>query len=682
MTFPRTSRPARTLTVIAASALALAACTAPADGGADDAAPASSDAATAAPADLSAEAAAADAAAAELPTTTGPFDGEIAVADGVAPPTNSWLTPAVFAPEDRPIFTGVLSARLTGDTLGLGLPQPQTSAKVVMGAHPQHVELALPADRYELERTDALSGTFAHYDGETLTGRVTLAEGWPYAAYEAVTAQSIELPAATQPADGGASAEIGGITYRFVTDAPLNGTTLELPAGATLVVLAEPAGASDADREALLAGAVPLTGTSVEHAVSGGEATTTFRYDTGGAPTVVAARPHQQPTLSTDGEALAATIPTIYGDLALASGTEASFSVPELTPVPELDLSGLTDAERTQVTDLLRADLAGVTFDAADSYFAGKQLQRASQLYLLAGRLGLDEEAAALKDQMLAELDLWFDPAGCEGTGEKCFAYDDVLGGLVGMQPSYGSDEFNDHHFHYGHMLYALGVLAGEDPSLVERYAPMADLVAWDIAAPEESGAFPQRRAFDDWYGHSWASGTAPFGDGNNQESSSESVNAWTGLTLWAQASGDEAIAEQARWMLANEAATAMEYWVAPELPEGFGAPSVGINWQGKRDFATFFNADPAAVIGIQLIPMSPTSAAYLGAEPEALQALVDHAVPGGDPTGRPLVDYVVMAQALTDRDAALAMLEKLPADQVDNGNSLSYLTAFVLAQK
>ena len=677
MTFSRPSFSLRALSVLAASALALTACAAPADDGAS----ASSPEGTAAPAAVSAEAAAIDDAAAELPTTTGPFTGEIAVADGVAPPTNSWLSPAVFAPDDRPIFTGVLSARLTGDTLGVGLPQPQTSAHVIMGAHPQHVELALPSDRYELERTDALSGTFAHYDGETLTGRVTLAEGWPYAAYEAVTAQSIELPAATQPADGGAAAEIGGTTYRFVTDAPLTGTTLELPAGGTLVVFAEPADATDADRAALLAGAVPLTGTAVDHTVADGAATTTLRYDTGGTATVIAALPHQQATLTTDGQALDATVPTIYGDLALASGTEATFSVPELAVVPELDLSTLTDAERTEVTDLLRADLAAVTFDATDSYYAGKQLQRATQLYLLAGNLGLDAEAAALKDQMLTELDLWFDPAGCEGRDEKCFAYDDVLGGVVGRQPSYGSDEFNDHHFHYGHMLYALGVLAGEDPSLVERYAPMADLVAWDIAAPEASGAFPQRRSFDDWYGHSWASGTGPFGDGNNQESSSESVNAWTGLTLWAQAAGDEAMADQARWMLANEAATAMDYWVAPELPEGFGAPSVGINWQGKRDFATFFNADPAAVIGIQLIPMSPTSAAYLGAEPDALQALVDKAVPDGDPTGRPLVDYVIMAQALTDPDAALAMMDKLPADQVDDGNSLSYLTAFVLAQ-
>ncbi|PFG37963.1 endoglucanase Acf2 [Georgenia soli] len=657
--------PLRRVTALLASAVVLTGCARSTD---DAARP-----------EETADASAVDATAAGLPTTTGPFTGEIAVADGVRPPTNSWLAPAVFAPADRPVFTGTLSVRLRADGLSLGLPAPQASEGILMGAHPDHVDLALGADDYVLERVDELSGTFAYRrDGRT-TGRVTMAEGWPYVAYEAAAAQKVDLPASTVAADGGASAEVGGITYRFVTDGSFSGTTLELAEGGSLVVYAEPAGASDADRQALRAGAVPLTGTDVAHAVEDGRASTTFTYDTAGASTVLASLPHQETT--TDGEPLAATVPSVYGELALASGNEATFSVAAREPVPELDLANLDDAERSRVAGRVRADAVAVTFDAADSYYAGKQLQRAAQLYQLATGLGLTDEAAALKERMTGELDSWFDPEGCATREERCFAYDEKLGGLVGQEPSYGSDEFNDHHFHYGHMLYALGVLAADDPALAERYAAVADAVAHDIAAPEQTAAFPQRRSFDDWWGHSWASGTAPFGDGNNQESPSEAVNAWAGLALWADASGDTAMGEQARWMLANETATALEYWVAPELPEEFGHSSVGINWQGKRDFATFFDAAPSAVVGIQLIPMSPTHAAYLAEEPEAVQAMVDAAVPDGDPAGRPLVDYVIMAQALTDPDRATAMLEQLPAEQVDNGNSLSYLTAFVLSQ-
>jgi len=42
--------------------------------------------------------------------------------------------------------------------------------------------------------------------------------------------------------------------------------------------------------------------------------------------------------------------------------------------------------------------------------------------------------------------------------------------------------------------------------------------------------------------GHSWACGHARFGDGNNQESSSEAMNAWCGLILWGTATGDTAL--------------------------------------------------------------------------------------------------------------------------------------------
>src|SRR5690606_20938917 len=89
-----------------------------------------------------------------IPTVTGPYAGRIAVADDINPPTNSWVSPAVFAPEDRPVFTGILSARLAADAVTLGLPDPVTDAKVVMAPHPDHLALDLPADDYELNRLD------------------------------------------------------------------------------------------------------------------------------------------------------------------------------------------------------------------------------------------------------------------------------------------------------------------------------------------------------------------------------------------------------------------------------------------------------------------------------------------------------------------------------------------------
>lgn len=279
----------------------------------------------------------------------------------------------------------------------------------------------------------------------------------------------------------------------------------------------------------------------------------------------------------------------------------------------------------------------------------------------------------------MEQLDLWFDPEGCSDRSERCFTYDDRLGGLVGQSPAYGSDEFNDHHFHYGHMLYAAGVLAAADPELVDRWRTVADLVALDYGAPTASVQFPQHRVFDEWRGHSWASGPAPFADGNNQESSSEAVNAWVGLSLWAEATGDAELSEHASWLLAQETTSALDYWIDPEVDASFGQPVVSLNWQGKRDFATFFSPEPSAIVGIQLIPMNPTQLDYLAKRAEAVQALSD-AVPSQEP-GAPLADYVVLARALVDPAGAAEALAAYGANDVDGGTSLSYATALVLSQ-
>lgn len=62
----------------------------------------------------------------------------------------------------------------------------------------------------------------------------------------------------------------------------------------------------------------------------------------------------------------------------------------------------------------------------------------------------------------------------------------------------------------------------------------MVDLLIRDIASTDRSDPlFPYLRCFDKYAGHSWASAEANFADGNNQESSSESLNAWYGLILW-----------------------------------------------------------------------------------------------------------------------------------------------------
>jgi endo-1,3(4)-beta-glucanase len=208
------------------------------------------------------------------------------------------------------------------------------------------------------------------------------------------------------------------------------------------------------------------------------------------------------------------------------------------------------------------------------------------------------------------------------------------------------------------------------------------NLVAADIAS---SGGkyFPERRAFDAYAGHSWASGFSPFADGNNQESSSESVTAYNGLALWAQAIGDEGLEQQATWMMSAEAASALAYWTnfdqSEAVYEGYEHGIASLNWGGKREYATWFSDEPNAKLAILLIPMSPV-AGYLGGDPERILANVEEAAPKGYDVQ--FGDYLLMYRALAGEAEAADAIElarELPDDSIDDGNSRSYLLAWLM---
>ena len=135
----------------------------------------------------------------------------------------------------------------------------------------------------------------------------------------------------------------------------------------------------------------------------------------------------------------------------------------------------------------------------------------------------------------------------------------------------------------------------------------------------------------------------------------SEAVNAYAGLSLWAQATGDEALVAEADWMLALEARSSAAYWLEPDLSSftGYVHRIVPLNWGGKRDYATWFSAEPAAKLGILLLPMSPTST-YLAGDPQRIRDNVAEAT--GGRFDQKFGDYIAMYAALAgpeDRDKA-----------------------------
>ncbi len=626
-------------------------------------------------------------AALDLPEVPGE-PGPMRVDPDLAPPTNRWYSGMLFGEQPQPVFAVPLALLAEDDAITIGLPQVTTTAKTIAAPFEARLRLGLPADDFIATHTDPVSVEVTYRRSGQSTGKMRTAAGWPFVSYLALENQTVTLPPGVAARDGGRwlASQDANATYGVAvvdeTGASLTpdvtGAELSLGQGQTVMMFAAP----ESQVGVLAANALPLTGTDIEYDIDGDTAWTRIHYRTTGAPTVFATMPHQHDESAgqADDASQVGQIESIWGPLNLHVGNTLTSAVPTLQPVTDLDIAELSDQARAELEEQLTADATALTngpASATDTYFGGKAAQRDALLYRLA--TALDHPAAeSIRAHVVDDLDSWLRVQACAPGDTRCFAYDPQFRGVVGREPAFGSEAFNDHHFHYGYFLTAAALMAEDDPALVARWAPALAALVEDIAAPLQRPEIPALRVFDPYAGHSWASGTAPFADGNNQESSSEAVNAWNGLALWAQVSGNEQMLEQATWMLSFEAATARAYWVEPTLPEGFKHEVVALNWGGKRDWATWFSAEPSAMLGIQLLPMGPVSQ-HLAGDPQRIKANVTEAAPDGFQTL--FGDYLVMYLALADPQAALDAGRSLPTETLDDGLTKSYLMAWLHVQ-
>ena len=432
---------------------------------------------------------------------------------------------------------------------------------------------------------------------------------------------------------------------------------------------------------ALAAGAVPVHGTSIGYDVARGRARTRIVYRTPhGHRTVLAAMPHQR----LDHPDVLGRVDSLYGPLRLIRSRALVTGVPARRPAATPDLSGLGRRARAEVRKQAVADVAKEVSGPPprrDTYFGGKDVYRMAQLARVARAAGAGDAARKIRERAVSELDAWLTRSStCTASSTRCFSYDTAFKGVLGRKASFGSDEFNDHHFHYGYFLGAAALLAKGHPDLLDRWRPTLTALAEDIASPAANGKLPALRTFDPYAGHSWAAGKSVFADGNNQESSSEAISAWNGLALWARADGNRTLAQQATWQLSLETAAARAYWLQPRhLPDGYGHSFVSLNWGGKREWATWFSADPAAILGIQLLPMPPVLAQG-HVDKKRVRANVADASAGGFDTS--FGDYLTMYLALAEPGRALHIGRHLPDSALDDGDSRSYLLAWLLSAR
>ena len=442
-----------------------------------------------------------------------------------------------------------------------------------------------------------------------------------------------------------------------------------------------------------------------------GKVTTTFQVQTRtwegaeGDP-LLALYPHQWRATSArfaSGEYLC-----VRGPMKLVEGR--TFSTEHALPpaLPSIPLTAGMD--RKQIRAWLAEDLAPEPKFIGDTYWIGKELGKWATILPLAEQTG-DVEVVAECDRRLRKvLELFLTAASGTGVpkreGEGLFAYEPAWGTLIGFPASYGSnDGLNDHHFHYGYFLRAAAEVGRRDRDWVRRWEPMLRMLVRDVASPDHRDRmYPFLRCFDPYAGHSWASGHAKFGDGNNNESSSEAVNAWFGLMMLGEVLEDRALRDLGAWLMAVEVSAIEDYWfdVRDELhPAAYGPSVVTMVWGGKGANATWFSANPEAVHGINFLPMTGGSL-YLGRWPEYVRrnyaALVREnlefdrvqaqrkSMPAPTHDGTQFdqwADLLWMYQALGDPGAARRAWDSRPARfEPEPGNSRIQTAAWIAAME
>lgn len=318
---------------------------------------------------------------------------------------------------------------------------------------------------------------------------------------------------------------------------------------------------------------------------------------------------HRLATEYPKGEALG-SYESVLGrlDLQLVAELPLRFSELEL---PETFIPIQDGSHRQEIMDALKADVLRYQEETKPEgvYFGGAWLGGLATLTQLADAYRLEKERGVLLDLLEKYL--------LESVVR--FKYDESKKMMVATNTEFGNEKGNDHHFHYGYYLRAAAVLLQFKPELGVKLKPTMEELTRDIATTDRTSTrFPYLRHFDPYAGHSWADGEARFADGNNQESTSEALNAWYALYLWSQVMGDTERTELFRALYSYELMGTRAYWFGEgnPFPMGFEHKMASLIWGGKRDYATWFSGEAMHIHGIQWLPITP-AAGYLGSLPD-----------------------------------------------------------------
>ncbi len=286
-----------------------------------------------------------------------------------------------------------------------------------------------------------------------------------------------------------------------------------------------------------------------------------------------------------------------------------------------------------------------------DIYSAGKSLAKLGRIIVIADEL-YDKDpvryasvlplASTMRDSLQRFLGRWLNGnSSIRNDGivyhRDSLLYDTKFRGLISSRShdslnlnngiDFGSALYNDHHFHYGYLLYAAAVIAKKNPSYFTSnssyYLNRVVDLAREIANPSRSDNYFALQRYKDWYdGNSWANGLVPYGGGKNQESSTEAANARYGLYLFGLAMNNASpsaqvsnMMNQGALMLSQEVRATQKYYhiitnTNPVYPSTYTDQFKTVTnlYQGRLDASTFFGQVNYYATGIQVIPVTPVT--------------------------------------------------------------------------
>ena len=132
-------------------------------------------------------------------------------------------------------------------------------------------------------------------------------------------------------------------------------------------------------------------------------------------------------------------------------GFSLTWSAPRQQASLGLDLSVLSDGEHAELAEQVAADITELADPPADTYFGARSTYRAAQLLDIARQVGADEAADEARTRLSEVLLQWAEIDGCVDRSAFCFGYDPRVEGGHQTTAAFGSELFNDHHFHYGY---------------------------------------------------------------------------------------------------------------------------------------------------------------------------------------------------------------------------------------